>query len=64
MFSQILNNFQLTSPEADEIFPNCTGDNFRGDTSFLAILRAVVAPRMKEGDVLHLAVADVPSSSY
>lgn len=64
MFSQILNNFQLTSPAADEIFPNCTGDNFRGDTSFLAILRAVVAPRMKEGDVLHLAVADVPSSSY
>ena len=64
MYGQVLNNFQLTSPAADKIFPNCTGDAFRSDTSFLATLRAIIVPRMKEGDTLRLTVVDVPASAY
>lgn len=62
MFGQIMNSMQLASPEADEIFKNCTGDAFRNDHTFLAVLRTIVAPRMKEDDSLHLTVVDVPNS--
>ena len=64
MFGQIVNNLQLTSPAADEIFKNCAGDSFRNDSTFLAVLRTIVVPRMTQEESLHLTVADVPSSSY
>ena len=64
MFGQIMSNLQLTSPAADEIFKNCAGDSFRNDSTFLAVLRTIVVPRMKQEDSLHLTVTDVPSSSY
>lgn len=64
MFGQIVNNLQLTSPAADEIFKNCAGDSFRNDSMFLAVLRTIVVPRMKQGESLRLAVTDVSASSY
>lgn len=64
MFGQIVSDLQLATPAADEFFKNCTGESFREDGTFLAVLRAIVAPRMKEGDGLHLAVVDFPKSAY
>ena len=64
MFGQIVSNLQLTSPAADEIFKNCAGDSFRTDSTFLAVLRTIVVPRMKQEDSLHLTVTDVLASSY
>lgn len=54
MFSKILNCLTLTSEIANDVFPNIYGGSYDGDTSFLATLRALVAPRMSKEDTLYL----------
>lgn len=54
MFKSIITTTPFTSDIANNFFQNIYGDNFQRDYSFLATLRALVAPRMKESDCLHL----------
>ena len=61
MFKSIITTTPFTSDAANNFFQNIYGDNFQRDYSFLATLRALVAPRMKESDYLHLKFQ---SSSY
>lgn len=56
MFTKIFDYLTLTNEIADEIFPNICGDCYNGDTSFVATLRALVAPRMSKDDKLFLRV--------
>lgn len=56
MFNRELDRLTLTSEIANEVFPNINGVNFNYDTSFLATLRALVAPRMAKKDTLYLDV--------
>lgn len=56
MFRAIINSTPLTSDVANDFFQNIHGDTFNGDVSFIATLRALVAPRMQEGDNLQLAL--------
>lgn len=54
MFRQIIRSNSFTSEYADEAFPNITGSAWRDDHSFLSTLRALLAPRLKEGESVHL----------
>lgn len=54
MFKSIITTTPFTSDAANNCFQNICGDHFLGDYSFLATLRALVAPRMKESDYLSL----------
>lgn len=65
MFSKNLYNLTLTSEIANDLFPNIFGDYYSNDTSFIATLRALVAPRMSEDDTICLKVRTVnPRESY
>ena len=56
MFKKTVTATQLTSQEANYYFDGKVyGSNYSGDVSFLASLRALVAPRMGEGDRLALS---------
>ena len=61
MFKSIITATPFTSDVANDFFQNIYGDSFHRDISFLATLRALVAPRMKKSDYLHLKFR---SSSY
>ncbi|MDE6149602.1 MAG: hypothetical protein K2F81_05845 [Ruminococcus sp.] len=61
MFRAIINSTPLTSDVANDFFQNIRGDAFSGDISFIATLRALVAPRMQEGESLYLRLT---SSNY
>ena len=54
MFKTTISNTLLTSDAAQAFFPNITGDRFQNDASFLATLRALLAPRIGEGDSITL----------
>lgn len=54
MFKAIIDSTPLTSDIADDFFQNIHGNNFNEDISFIATLRALVAPRMQEGESLFL----------
>ena len=56
MFSRELYNLTLTSDIANDVFPNIMGETYGGDNSYLATLRALLAPRMNENDNLYLRV--------
>lgn len=56
MFNKEIYALTLTSDIANEIFPNICGDGYNGDNTFLATLRALLAPRMKEEDFVNLNV--------
>lgn len=56
MFTRSFDYLTLTSEIANELFPNVYGDCFNTDTSFVATLRALVAPRMSKDDTLFLKV--------
>lgn len=47
-----INNLVLTGPEAVQKFPNVKGQGFKDDSSCLAMLRALVWPRMRQTDFL------------
>lgn len=55
MFRQVITNTELTSDIANDCFSNITGDRYRDDNSFLATLRALIAPRMSEDESLYLS---------
>lgn len=54
MFRQSISSTMLTSDAANIFFPNITGEMYGSDCTFLATLRAVVAPRLPEGESVHL----------
>lgn len=56
MFRSTISSTPLTSDIANDFFQNIVGDCYNGDVSFVATLRALVAPRMQEGDVLRLLI--------
>lgn len=65
MFSKNINYLTLTSEIANELFPNIFGDCYRNDASFVATLRALVAPRMSKDDTICLRVRVInPRESY
>lgn len=53
MFGATISQTPLTTPVADRYFKNISGDAVGGDVSFVATLRALVAPRMSKEDRLH-----------
>ena len=55
MFKQIISHSPLVSEAANEVFQNITGSAYRSDITFLATLRALVAPRMKKEDRINLS---------
>lgn len=61
MFRTVIAETPLTTDAANALFTNITGDSFRGDYSFLATLRALIAPRLKEDEKICLRFT---SSSY
>lgn len=61
MFKAIINSSPLVNDAANSFFQNIYGDSFAGDISFISTLRALVAPRMKQGDALSIRFG---SSSY
>ena len=54
MFRNTIAETPFTNNIADECFPNITGESYRGDTTFVASLRALVAPRIPEGESIQL----------
>lgn len=61
MFRQTINSTALTSDIANSYFEHIRGEDFRGDVTFLSTLRALISPRMTEGESLYLSFG---SSSY
>lgn len=55
MFKQVIRNTQLTTDAANSFFQHIVGESFQYDVSFLSTLRALVAPRMKEGEYIYLS---------
>jgi len=56
VFNKEIYDLTLTSDIANDIFPNICGESYNGDNTFLATLRALLAPRMKEEDFVNLRV--------
>ena len=54
MFKVGITATPLTTDAANSFFQNITGDKYGNDISFLATLRALVAPRIKEGENIRL----------
>lgn len=54
MFKQSVSSTVLTSDAANVFFPNIVGESFGSDNTFISTLRALVAPRMSEGDSIRL----------
>lgn len=54
MFKTSIASTPLTSDTANAYFHNICGDSFGNDNSFVATLRALVAPRMKEDERIYL----------
>lgn len=55
MFRDCISDLPLTSNAANVLFKDkIWGDKFNNDNTFLATLRAVIAPRMEDCDKLHL----------
>ena len=50
MFKAIINNTPLVNDAANAFFQHIYGDSFNGDISFISTLRALVAPRIKDGE--------------
>ena len=62
MFRTSVNSTPLTTDIANGVFANITADrHYQSDVSFLATLRALVYPRMKDEDAIRL---NFSSSSY
>lgn len=59
MFKTVIENTQMTSGVANSILGHISGDSWNGDFTFLSTLRALVAPRMQEGDRLNILFEEV-----
>lgn len=58
MFKSVINSTPLVSDAANSFFRNIIGDYFQRDATFLSTLRALVAPRMAEGDRIALSFSE------
>lgn len=58
MFKLSVAETPFTTSAADDFFNNITGEDFIGDSSFVATLRALVTPRMQSEDHLRLYFAN------
>ena len=54
MFRNSIQRSPFFGDVANECFPNIRGDVWRNDCSFISTMRALLAPRMKEGDSITL----------
>lgn len=54
MFRQSISSTPFVSEYADALFPKIKGEHFQSDVSFLSTMRALLAPRMKDGDSVNL----------
>lgn len=54
MFKQSISTTPLTSDAANAVFRNIIGEPYGSDVTFLASLRALVAPRLPEGESVNL----------
>lgn len=61
MFKSVITSTPLVSDAANSFFQHITGDSYNRDTTFVSTLRALVAPRMTNGEKLNLIFT---SSSY
>lgn len=61
MFRKKITATPLTTDTANDYFNNITGSTYQGDISFLATLRALVAPRIKDDESITLQFGN---SSY
>ena len=52
MFKTAITTNALVNDTANSFFQNIYGDPYNNDISFISTLRALVAPRMNENDVL------------
>ncbi len=60
MFRNSVQSTAFTSPGAEEYFGGkIVGMNYNGDVSFLSTLRALLGPRIKEGDMVSLQFSTV-----
>lgn len=57
MFNKTLSGLTLTKQVADGLFQNINGQDFRGDTSFLATLRALMYKRVPKEESIWLRVS-------
>lgn len=57
MFNKTLSGLTLTKQVADGLFQNINGQDFRGDTSFLATLRALMYKRVPKEESILLRVS-------
>lgn len=64
MFKQVIRNTQLTTDAANSFFQHIVGESFQYDVSFLSTLRALVAPRMKEGEYIYLSFYQTNYSAH
>lgn len=55
MFKNSVSSTMLTSDAANVFFPNITGERYSNDCTFLATIRALVAPRLPEGESICLS---------
>ena len=55
MFKQSVSSTMLTSDAANIFFTHITGDKYGSDNTFLSTVRALVAPRMPEGESIHVS---------
>ena len=61
MFRSVIDSTPFTTDAANSYFTNIVGDSFSRDVTFLSTLRALVAPRIENGDRINLAFS---STSY
>lgn len=57
MFNKALSGLTLTKQVADGLFQNINGQGYRGDTSFLATLRALIYKRVPKEESIWLRVS-------
>lgn len=58
MFNKTLSGLTLTKQVADGLFQNINGQNYRGDTSFLATLRALMYERVPKEESILLRISN------
>lgn len=64
MFRKKITATPLTTDTANDYFNNITGSTYQSDISFLATLRALVAPRIKDDESITLQFGNSSYSTY
>ena len=64
VFRNPISQTPFTGDIADAMFPNITGMTWRDDDSFVATMRAILAPRMKDVDKIALKFHESSATAY